>query len=190
MTQAESIHDEARVLQGCERAADAGSWRTFGIEQHLSGTPGAHQEHHLLTAWTERCRTALGFQGVGRVQIGIRRWLPCVPFLRSEQGSLPEQSAHPVGAQFGGRMQPAEGAHAGKTARQDVLEKARQEVQRIQVNGGVPAGFAVAIRPSDFAVGQSLNDPVVGGGLEDVPGEVTQGFLTLTSNHTAGGTAF
>ena len=64
--------------------------------------------------------------------------LPGVLFRRREQRLLAQQSAHAVGSDFGGGMQPAEGAHAGKAAGQDVLEKACHELQRVDY--GIPGG--------------------------------------------------
>ena len=75
-------------------------------------------------------------------------------FRRGEQRGLVQQGPHAVGADFGGRMQPAEGAHAGEVARQGVLEQAAHPVQGLQPDGGKLAGLALAISPENFAFGQ------------------------------------
>jgi hypothetical protein len=46
--------------------------------------------------------------------------MPGRVFGRREHRLFSEQGAHAVGAHFGRRMQPAEGAHAGKVRWQDV----------------------------------------------------------------------
>ena len=98
---------------------------------------------------------------------------------------LMEQGADTVGADFGGRMQPAEGAHAGKVRRQDVLKEARHEIQGLKPGRGEVAGFAVAIIPAQFAFRQLFKEAVGGGGFEDVPGKVTQSVFTGTGSLSA-----
>ena len=101
-------------------------------------------------------------------------------FLRAEQRCQAEQGADAVGADFGSRMQPAEGSDPGEMAGQDVLEKAAHPFQRVELDGGVPAGLAFAIVPAQFAFGQELDLAVGGGGLEHVTGEIAQGVFTRT----------
>jgi REP element-mobilizing transposase RayT len=66
----------------------------------------------------------------------------------AEQRFLPEQGAHAVAAHLGRWMQPAEGAHAGKTGRQDVLEEAAQELSRLQKGSVLDIDIPGAIWPS------------------------------------------
>ena len=106
-------------------------------------------------------------------------------FRRAEQRWLPQQRPHAVGADFGRRMQPAEGAHPRKVARQHMLQKAADQLERFELDGGRPAGFARAIVPPHFAFGQEGKLPIGGGGLEHVTGEVTQGVLTRTGGLAA-----
>ena len=87
---------------------------------------------------------------------------------------MAEQSSHPVGADFGGGVKPAKGSDAGEVRREDVLQEAAHPIERFQQDGGVLAGFAVAIRPSDFTVGLDVQEAVGGGGFEDVTGKVTE----------------
>jgi len=147
--------------------------------------PGADQAHGLPAARTEWRATALGFRGVGQFQLRIVGRLPRLLFCGSEPGVLTEQGAHAVGAEFGGWMQPAEGADAGKVAGQDVLEKAAHELEGLEFDRGGLAGFALAIVPTDSAIGHPLNDAIGGGGFEDVAGEITQGIFTRASGLAA-----
>ena len=74
-------------------------------------------------------------------------------------------------------MQPAKSAHAREMGRQDVLQKPAHPIHRFQEDGGVLAGFAVAIGPAHFSVRQQLHEAVGGGGFEDVTGEITEGVF-------------
>ena len=96
---------------------------------------------------------------------------------RAEHGRAAQQGTHAIAAHFGRRMQPAEGAHAGKTGRQDVLQETAHPFERVQCDGGVPAPLAVAIRPADLAPGQQGHGAVVRGGLEDIAREIAQGIF-------------
>ena len=157
-----------------------GSWRPVGKWQHLPRLPGSHPAHDLAAAWAERrARAGRNIRGVG----GVRRFvvrpvelrmfgrLPCVLFGGCEHGGPAEQGAHAVAAHLGGGMEPAEGAHAGKIGRQDVLQEAAEPVERVEFDRRVLPGLAVAVGPADFALAQQGHDAVVGGGLEDVAGE-------------------
>ena len=158
-----------------------GSWRPVGQWQHLPGFPGSHPAHDFATVRAERRASAgrnlRGVSGVRRFVIGpvelrIVGRLPGVLFCGCEHGGLAEQGADAVAAHLGGGMEPAETAHAGKIGRQDVLEEAAQPVEGVELNGGVAAGLAVAVGPADFALGQQGHGVIIGGGLEDVAGEI------------------
>jgi hypothetical protein len=95
----------------------------------------------------------------------------------SEEGYLVEQGADAVEADFGGGMEVAEGAGAGEVGWQDMLEEAAHELQGLQRQGCEFAGFAVAVDPLEFALGQESEEAIGGGGLEDVTGEIAQGVL-------------
>jgi len=170
--------EQARLGRGYRLAAGAGSWRSIGVEYDLAGFPRSNQPHHLLATRTTRRGTGGRCLALGRFPLRSGGWVPGLLFGRAEQRCLAKQGPDAVGSDFGGGMQPAEGAHAGERARQDVLEKTAHELQRLQLDGGVPARVALAIVPPQFALRQELDDPVGGGGLEDVTGEVTQGVFT------------
>lgn len=114
----------------------------------------------------------------GGCRFRLGRWLPGVLLGGGEERFLVEQSADAVEADFGGRVEPAEGAHAGEVAGQDVLEETAEPLVGFQGQGGELAGLAVAVRPVQAAVGQLLDEAVAGGGFEDVTGEVTQGIFS------------
>ena len=76
--------------------------------------------------------------------------------------------------------QPAEGAHAGKPARQSVLQKAAHPFEQLQLDGSELAGFAVAIGPQNLALRQQDDFAIARGGLEDVTRQITQGILSGT----------
>ena len=117
--------------------------------------PRAEQEHRFTAARTLGRRAGRGGGvGVRRFQVRFCRRLPGLFLGRGEQGFLVEQSAHPVEPHFGGRMQPAEGAHPGQAARQDVLEEPSHEIQGLQLEGGVLGGWALAVVPAHLALGQ------------------------------------
>ena len=101
-------------------------------------------------------------------------------FLRGEPRRLIEKSAHAIGADFGRRMQPAKSADARVTRRQDVLEKAAHEFQRLQLQSSELSGFALAIGPQDLALRQELERAIGRGGFEEVAGQVTQGVESGT----------
>ncbi len=156
------------------------SWRTIGIEEGLSAAPASNQAHCFLAAWTKRYRA--GRSGCrsceGRLRLGGR--FPGLLFGWGEQGSLAEQGADAVEADFGGGVKPAEGAHAGEGAREDVLEKPGHKIQWFQPERGGLAGFAVAIGPADLAIGQEMNRAIGCGGFEDVAGQIAERIFTGT----------
>jgi len=118
-------------------------------------------------------------------QLGRQRRLPGGLLSRREHGVFPQQRPHPVGPDFGRRMQPTESAHTGEAARQNVLQEAAHPNQGIQRDGGGLAGFAVPIVPPHLAVGLELHGFIGGGALEHVTGEVTQGVLARTGRLAA-----
>ena len=99
-------------------------------------------------------------------------------FGRGEDRVLVKQSPDAITPHFGGRMQPAKGAHPGEATRQNMLEETSDKLQRRQLDGSESAGFAFAIVPTEPSVGQLWNHAVGSGGLEDVAREVTQRVLT------------
>ena len=121
---------------------------------------------------------------VGRIVVGsvqlriVVGRLPGVLFGGCEHGRLAEQGAHAVGTPLGGGMEPAEGAHAGKIGRQDVLEEAAHPVERVELDRRVLPGLAVAVGPADLALGQEGQGAIIGGGLEDVAREIAQSVFT------------
>ena len=101
-------------------------------------------------------------------------------FLRGEPRGLFKQSAHAIGADFGRRMQPAKSADTRVTRRQDVLEKAAHEFQRLQLQSGELSGFALAVSPQELALRQQGDRAIGRGGFEEVAGKVTQGVESGT----------
>src|SRR5882762_5501309 len=77
-------------------------------------------------------------------------------------------------------MQPTKGPYASKAARQDVLQKAPDELQRTQPDGRKRSGFAFVIIPTELSTGQTWNHAVGSGGLEHVAREVPQRVFTRT----------
>jgi hypothetical protein len=154
--------------------------------QVLLGVPGAEPEHGFMAVRTERAARWSRTEGAGlrglrrgrRCLLRVGRGLPGVLFLWGEEGFLVEQGAHAIEAEFGGGMEPAEGTDACEVRRQDVLEETAQPLVGLEGDGGVLAGLAVAIGPQEAAVGQLGEETIVGGGFEDVAGEVTEGILT------------
>ncbi len=128
------------------------------------------------------------FRGVRRIVeqllIRIGRRIPGLGFGSGEHGTLTEQSAHAIETEPRCRMQPAEGAHAGKAARQDVLEQAPHPFERRQPDRSVLAGLTLAIGPAHGVVGQKLDRAIAGGGFEHVTGEIAQGVLARTGRFT------
>ena len=140
--------------------------------------PGADQPHCFLTVRTKGCQSDRNaFGGWDFEVVWVRGWIPGLFFGRAEQRVLAQQSPDAIGTNFGGRMQPAKGAYPSKAARQDVLEKAPDKVQRRQLEGSKFSGFAFAIVPAQPSIGQLWNHAVGSGGLEDITGEVTQRVL-------------
>ena len=87
----------------------------------MAGEPGADPPHLLVTARTE-WSASLGGRFLWRwFERRRQRRLPGGLLGRCEHGVLAPQSPHPVGPDFGRRMQPTEGSHAGEAARQNVL---------------------------------------------------------------------
>jgi len=115
-----------------------------------------------------------------RFQFGVGRRVPRFPFGGRQHRGLPQQGPHAVAPHFGRRMQPAEGAHPGKMGRQNVLQQARHELQRFELERGALAGGAVTISPAQLARRQELNRPVASRGLEHVTGQIPQRVLART----------
>ena len=178
--QSPQADEMSRLAQISGLAADLGSWRPVGKRPALSGFPDSHPPHHFAAVRAERrAGTGRNVRGVGEVRrfvVGGR--MPGFLLRRAEHGRAAEQGAHAVAAHFGRRMQPAEIARAGKIGRQDVLEEAAHPVERVEGDGDVPAGGAVAVGPADLASGQQGQGAIVRGGLEDVAREIAQGVFT------------
>lgn len=161
----------------------------------LPGPPRTHQPHGLAAAWTLWPRTGRDRLAVGHFifrrfgarpfHLRIGRRVPGFLLGGTEYGLLPEQGARAVGAHFSRRMQPTEGSHACKTARQDVLEKVAHPIPRLQPDRREPAGFAFPVSPPEFACRQQGDFAIGGGGLEDVTGEITQRVFAATGGLAA-----
>ena len=66
----------------------------------------------------------------------VSQWrLPDAEFFFGQGRSLFEQGAHAVGAEFGGWVQPAKQADPAITSRQQMLEKAADELVSFQLQG-------------------------------------------------------
>jgi hypothetical protein len=61
-----------------------------------------------------------------------------------------------------------------------MLEETADQFVRLQIQVGPETGFALAIRPADFSLGQEFDAAIGGGGFEDVTGQVLQSFLART----------
>ena len=154
-----------------------------GMKQHLPGSPRSNPSHRFAAERTLG-RGAGRWRFVGgllRGRFSIRSGrVPCLLLRWCEQGRLAEQGPHAVATDFGGRMEPAKGAHACKSPGQGVLEKAPHQLDGVEWDEGGFVGFAVAIVPAQLAPGQGLHRPVGGGGFENVTGQVTQRVFTGT----------
>jgi hypothetical protein len=77
-------------------------------------------------------------------------------------------------------MKPSEAAYPMEAWRQDVLEKAPQELQWLQVDSSPSCSAAVTKRPAEPAIGQELKLAIAGGGFEHVTAQVAQSLLTAS----------
>ena len=146
--------------------------------------PGADAAHDLLAVGAEKRVSGFDLRGWS-FQVRVVGWVPGLHLGRGEQWGLAEQSAHAVGAGFGGGVQPSEGAHAGEVARQGVLEEATHELEGLELDGCVLARLTVAITPEQPAVGQHRNEAIGRGRLEDVAGEIAQSVFAATGRLAA-----
>lgn len=153
----------------------------------LSRAPLADQEQGLTaTGAAQRCVGRwLGQRGEGRGCLGLLGgWFPGRVLRGREPQRQVEQGAYAFELGATGGVQPAEAADAVEVGGQDVLEKAAQELEGLEVNVPPSAGAAAAKEPAEPALGQEVEETVAGGGLEDVAAQVLQGFLTTAHGRT------
>ena len=147
------VDASARFRAGVVREAGV---RSCSLERWWPGQQ-ANQLHGSVAARTERSR-----QRCGRLQ----RWR--VPIEQCED-------ALPFG--FGGGAQPAEGAHALESPRQDVLEKAVQETLRREPQGSSLAGAAFPVAEGDEEAVVVEDALGAEGGAIHVSSEILEGRL-------------